>query len=351
MITALLPLVFLLARLVSGVAVWGQCGGINYNGSTVCDAGNTCVYFNDYYSQCQPSGAVTTTTTTTSGGTTPTSPVALPAVGYSQVTNFGSNPSNVGIYAYVPSGLSASPGLVVALHYCTGSASGYYSGTQWKAQADSKKNFIEWKMLGCLTNFQVSTAATLKHDGGSDSLGIANAVRYALNNWGVNSAKVFVTGSSSGAMMANVLAGAYPDLFKAAVAVAGVPYGCFATTDGSMWNSACANGQVTKTGADWAALVKTAYSGYSGSYPKFMAIHGTADTTLYYTNFGEEIKQWTSIWGVSSTPSSTVSNNPASGVTHTSYGSNVQGYSVAGGTHDVAFANIYETTQIAFFGL
>ncbi|KAH8832338.1 acetyl xylan esterase [Flagelloscypha sp. PMI_526] len=280
-------------------------------------------------------------------------PAAVPAAGYSQVTNFGSNPSNVGIYAYVPSGLAASPGLVVALHYCTGSASGYYSGTQWKNLADSKKNFIviygdSPRSGKC---WDVSTAATLKHDGGSDSLGIANAVRYALNNWGVNSAKVFVSGSSSGAMMANVLAGAYPDLFKAAVAVAGVPYGCFATTDGSMWNSACANGQVTKTGADWAALVKTAYPGYTGSYPKFMAIHGTADTTLYYTNFGEEIKQWTSIWGVSSTPSSTVSNQPASGVTHTSYGSNVQGYSVAGGTHDVAYANIYESTQITFFGL
>ncbi|KAH8831945.1 carbohydrate esterase family 1 protein [Flagelloscypha sp. PMI_526] len=275
---------------------------------------------------------------------------AVPAVGYNQVTNFGNNPTNVGIYSYVPSGLSASPGLVVALHYCTGSASAYYGGTQWKNLADSKKNFIviygdSPRSGKC---WDVSTAATLKHDGGSDSLGIANAVRYALNNWGVNPAKVFVTGSSSGAMMSNVLAGAYPDLFKAAASVAGVPFACFATTDGSMWNSACANGQVTKTGASWAALVKAAYPGYTGSYPRFVAFHGTADTTLYYPNFGEEIKEWTSVWGVSSTPTSTVSNDPASGVTHTSYGGNVQGYSVAGGTHGIA---LYESQQIAFFGL
>ncbi|KAK0244735.1 glycoside hydrolase family 10 and carbohydrate-binding module family 1 protein [Armillaria nabsnona] len=50
----------------SAVAVWGQCGGIGYSGSTECDAGNTCIYFNDYYSQCQPSSSSTTTTSTSS---------------------------------------------------------------------------------------------------------------------------------------------------------------------------------------------------------------------------------------------------------------------------------------------
>ncbi|KAF9468040.1 endoglucanase [Collybia nuda] len=45
------------------VAVWGQCGGINYTGPTNCDSGSTCVVVNDYYFQCQPgSGSGTTTT-------------------------------------------------------------------------------------------------------------------------------------------------------------------------------------------------------------------------------------------------------------------------------------------------
>ncbi|KAF8896326.1 endoglucanase [Infundibulicybe gibba] len=38
----------------AAVAVWGQCGGINYGGSTTCDSGSSCVYVNDFYSQCQP---------------------------------------------------------------------------------------------------------------------------------------------------------------------------------------------------------------------------------------------------------------------------------------------------------
>ncbi|PBP28067.1 Cellulose-binding protein [Diplocarpon rosae] len=34
------------------VAKYGQCGGINYQGSTTCADGSTCTQFNEYYSQC-----------------------------------------------------------------------------------------------------------------------------------------------------------------------------------------------------------------------------------------------------------------------------------------------------------
>jgi endo-1,4-beta-xylanase len=34
------------------VPLYGQCGGKTYSGSTVCAAGATCKYSNDYYSQC-----------------------------------------------------------------------------------------------------------------------------------------------------------------------------------------------------------------------------------------------------------------------------------------------------------
>jgi acetylxylan esterase len=36
----------------------------------------------------------------------------------SQVTDFGSNPTNVVFNIYVPKNLATSPGIVVALHYC-----------------------------------------------------------------------------------------------------------------------------------------------------------------------------------------------------------------------------------------
>ncbi|KAI1743294.1 putative class III chitinase [Xylaria scruposa] len=37
----------------TGVAQWGQCGGIGYTGPTVCQAPYTCVKTGDYWSQCQ----------------------------------------------------------------------------------------------------------------------------------------------------------------------------------------------------------------------------------------------------------------------------------------------------------
>jgi acetylxylan esterase len=49
----------------------------------------------------------------------------------------------------------------------------------------------------------------LTHNSGGDSLGQANFVRYALTTYGGDATKLFVTGTSSGAMMTNVLAGMY----------------------------------------------------------------------------------------------------------------------------------------------
>ncbi|PVF96642.1 putative cellulase precursor [Serendipita vermifera] len=60
------------------VAEWGQCGGLTYTGSTTCDAGLTCVYSNDWYSQClrvsttTSSSRTSTTTSRTSTTTTTT---------------------------------------------------------------------------------------------------------------------------------------------------------------------------------------------------------------------------------------------------------------------------------------
>jgi hypothetical protein len=47
--------------------------------------------------------------------------------------------------------------------------------------------------------------------------------------------------------------------------------------------------------------------------------HGTADETLSFNNFGEEIKQWTNVLGVSETPTTTEQNTPQSGFVRTRY--------------------------------
>ena len=128
------------------------------------------------------------------------------------------------------------------------------------------------------TCWDVSSNATLTHNGGSDSLGIASAARYAIANWGVDANRVFAVGTSSGAMMTSVLAGAYPDIFKAGIVDSGVPDGCFSLPGQPQdsWNSQCSQGQLVLTGQQWAQRVFNAFPGFTGARPKMQVWHGTA---------------------------------------------------------------------------
>lgn len=152
-------------------------------------------------------------------------------------------------------------------------------------------------------------------------------------------------------MMTQVLLGLYPDVFKAGAAFAGVPFGCFATTDGSTWNSACSGGNITRTPQQWGDLVRTAYPGYSGARPRVQLWHGTADDTLRYPNFTEAIKQWTNVHGISQT--SVLTDSPQSGATRTRYGSagdqaQVEAISLQGTGHNLP---VNAAEAIRFFGL
>lgn len=51
------------------------------------------------------------------------------------------------------------------------------------------------------TCWDVSSQKSLKHGGGGDSNAIANMVTYTLKKYNADPKRVFVTGSSSGAMM------------------------------------------------------------------------------------------------------------------------------------------------------
>ena len=70
-------------------------------------------------------------------------------------------------------------------------------------------------------------------------------VKYAISTWGGDSSRVYSTGISSGAMMTTVLAGAYPDIFKAGAVYSGAPDGCFYVSSATAgmseaaWNVTC----------------------------------------------------------------------------------------------------------------
>ncbi|XVQ82296.1 extracellular catalytic domain type 1 short-chain-length polyhydroxyalkanoate depolymerase [Microbispora siamensis] len=278
------------------------------------------------------------------------------AASLTRVTGFGNNPTNLNMYLYVPDRVAARPALLVLVHYCSGSASGIFNGNghDYVTAADRYGYIIvvpEATRSGSC--FDVSTPAALRRDGGSDSTGIMSMVAYTRQRYNVDPARIVVSGFSSGAMMTNVLAAEYPDVFSAASAFSGVPAGCFATTDGSLWNSQCSGGQLIKTAQQWGDQARAMYPGYTGRYPRMQLWHGTTDTTLAYPNFGEEIKQWTNLNGLSQTPSFT--DHPQSSWTRTRYGNTttqatVEGISISGVGHQLPMTGQL-AYAISFLGL
>ena len=214
------------------------------------------------------------------------------AASLTEVTNFGRNPTALRMFLYVPDSVKPHPAVLVAVHFCTGSGPVFFSSTEFAQLAD-RNGFIVIYPSATRSGacFDVSTSASLTHNGNSDPVGIVSMVQFVLTNFSADASRVFVTGASSGGMMTNVLLGDYPDVFKAGAAFMGVPFGCFATTDGSLWNTTCANGQSIKTGQQWGDLARGAFPGFTGARPRMQLWHGTSDTTLFFPNFGEEIKQ------------------------------------------------------------
>ncbi|KAL1747360.1 carbohydrate esterase family 1 and carbohydrate-binding module family 1 protein [Schizophyllum fasciatum] len=269
-----------------------------------------------------------------------------------QVTNFGTNPTNVGMYVYRPTTVAASPALIVAIHYCTGTAQAYFSGSPYAQLADQYGFVVVYPSSpNSGTCWDVSSKKSLTHDGGGDSTGIASMVAYAKKQYSVDPDKVFVTGSSSGGMMTNVLAATYPDVFKAGIVYSGVGAGCFVSASGGVdaWNSTCSSGQSTASAAQWAAVAHDMYPGYTGSYPRMQEYHGTADSTLNYNNLAEEVKQWAGVHGYdAAAPAQVLQNTPLSGYTKSIYGPNLQGISAAGVGHTVP---IQGTEDLKWFGI
>ncbi|KAH8193759.1 hypothetical protein TruAng_012076 [Truncatella angustata] len=271
------------------------------------------------------------------------------AANFTLVTeDFGPNPRGVGFYIYVPDQLAASPPVLVNPHWCHGAANDTYIYSQYANLADQHGFIVIYPDSPNLEDkcWDVSSNETLTHDGGGDSLGIVSMVR-GLPSAGQFEGSQMLTGLE--AMMTNVLLGAYPDVFAAGSAWAGVPFGCFAGDGYDVWSNACATGEITHTPAEWASIVHAAYPGYNGWRPKFQLFHGTVDQVLNFTNFGEAIKEWTAVFGLSERPTGVTSDWPKTDWTRYTYGNDwFEATSALNVTHDIG---TNETVVMDWFDL
>ena len=233
------------------------------------------------------------------------SPEPVPALGaitqavtLTQVTSFGSNPGNLKMFVYVPAGLPAGAPLVVALHGCTETASSYSTETEWGNLADRFGFAVVFPEQETANNsstcFNWFQPGDISRDQG-EALSIKQMVDAMKSAHASDPARVFVTGMSAGGFMTEVMMAAYPDVFAGGAVNSGGPYECATSLTAT---TSCQGGSVSHTPHDWGTLVRNAFPGYTGPYPRLIAFHGASDTTVAPADLQQSVDQWSNVLGV-----------------------------------------------------
>jgi len=219
-----------------------------------------------------------------------------------ELGGFGSNPGNLRMLIHVPEHLPTGAPLVVALHGCSQTAEEYNHGTGWSELADSlgflviypeqqpsnnPKNCFSWFLPGDITR------------GYGEPLSIYQMVQHAIETFGADRERVFVTGLSAGGAMAAVMLATYPETFAAGAIIAGLPYGCAQSVNEAFEAMFTEHHSSPRVLGD---RVRAA-SRHQGPWPKISIWHGSADPIVKSSNAEQIIRQWTDVQSLSATPS------------------------------------------------
>jgi poly(hydroxyalkanoate) depolymerase family esterase len=239
------------------------------------------------------------------------------------------------------------------MHGCGGSGPGFYSGSEFASLADRYGFVVIYptatQQAGFGNCFDVWSDASKRRGGGSDPVSIMSMVTYVQRQYGGDPQRVFATGSSSGGMMTNALLALYPDVFKGGAAFMGVPFNCFAgAADFPPSSSRCTGGSMNRTPQEWGDAVRQAYPGYTGARPRVQLWHGTNDTLVPYSLLQEAIEQWTNVFGLGQTPTST--DTPQANWNRRRYADVVEAYSIQGAGHSLPGGGM-ALAAVQFFGI
>jgi poly(hydroxyalkanoate) depolymerase family esterase len=215
---------------------------------------------------------------------------------------FGSNPGALKAWIYVPSSYVAGGALVVVLHGCTQTASGYDHGTGWSRLADEQGFmllFPEQQRSNnpnlCFNWFSPEDASR----GSGEALSIRQMINAVQMQHGTDPSRIYVTGLSAGGAMAAVMLATYPDIFAGGAVIAGLPYGTARTVPEAFDRM---RGHGSPSNAVLTDLVRSA-SGHRGPWPTLSVWHGTADSTVDDGNAAALVEQWRRLHGAKEQPS------------------------------------------------
>jgi poly(hydroxyalkanoate) depolymerase family esterase len=218
------------------------------------------------------------------------------------IANFGSNPGNLRMYAYVPKEVRSSPPLVVALHGCTQTAGSYDRGTGWSQLADQLGFVVLFPEQQTANNPKNCFSWFLPGDTARDSgeaLSIRQMIAKAEEEFDIDCSRIFVTGLSAGGAMTSVMLATYPEVFAGGAVIAGLPYGSASSVQEAfeaMFNECMPSSRALGDKVRGAST-------HRGAWPKISVWHGTADTIVRPSNGEHIIRQWLDVQKLAERPS------------------------------------------------
>jgi feruloyl esterase len=217
----------------------------------------------------------------------------------SEVSAFGANPGALRMFAYAPPAPRAP--LVVLLHGCGQTAAAYAHGAGWLdlaarhgfallAPEQTKQNNLN----GCFNWFTPEDVART----GGEAESIRAMIGAMIDAHALDPARVYVTGLSAGGAMSVALLAAYPEVFAAGAAIAGLAYRSAETMQQAL--GAMMQGR-KRPPEDWGARVRAA-SPHAGPWPRISIWHGTGDVVVNALNAEAIAQQWLDLHGLVGAP-------------------------------------------------
>jgi poly(hydroxyalkanoate) depolymerase family esterase len=218
-----------------------------------------------------------------------------------EIPDFGSNPGRLSMFIHAPPE-PPGPGapLVVLLHGCGQTAELFARDTGWLALANRlgfplvlPEQSGENNHGRCFNWFRPAHVRRGLGEAGS----IRQMVAASIERFGSDPARIYLAGLSAGAAMTAALLAAYPDIFAAGAAVAGLPVGAASGTSEALIRMAEAG--PARTTAAWADQVRhAAPAGYVGPWPRLSIWHGDADRVVDPGNSRLLAEQWSALHGL-----------------------------------------------------
>jgi poly(hydroxyalkanoate) depolymerase family esterase len=208
-----------------------------------------------------------------------------------ETEHFGANPGELKMLSYVPRNRQPSPALVVVLHGCGQTATGYDLGAGWSTLARHYGFALlmpeQTRANNINTCFNWFRPGDVVRDGG-EAGSIHQMILRMIADYHVDKRRIFITGLSAGGAMSAAMLANYPELFAAGAIIAGLPFGVARTLRDALYEMHHSTARPQEELGDF---VRRATK-HAGPWPRLSVWHGSADRTVHPNNAGELVKQW-----------------------------------------------------------